>query len=265
MIEHITALLNKCDTPETNFPPTDLYNEGWMLRLVLDWFSAHPGIDHDLAFTPTDRWYSEALLPSAFLARYVGDILAESRPHADGVIGDFVINTDQEGDLSLAEGASRILVTEAEMFGKLSHGTRNAKYFNQAARTVACIAELLCRAQIPPNKFNAIGFYVLAPATQIQDGVFGQYMSPGIMVDVVKQRVSEYQGPGKEKWLTDWFMPTLENIRIREIAWEEIINLIKELDQPFGVELETFYQKCLSFNQKPTNSNSNNRSHSLVL
>ena len=239
-IEQITTLLKKCDTPDTNFPPTDLYNEGWMLRLVLDWLSAHPGLNHDLAFTPTDKWYAEALLPSAFHARYKGDILAEARTHADGVIGDFVIGAELKGDLSLTPDAARIIVTEAKMFSKLSPGTRNAKYFNQAARNVACIAELIHRARISPDRFNAIGFYVLAPASQIQDGVFAQHMSPGIILDVVKQRVSEFQDPDKDKWLTDWFMPTLQRILIREIAWEEMINLITEHDQPFGTRINAF-------------------------
>ena len=89
-IEKIATLLGRCNGPEKNFPPTDLYNEGWMLRLVLDWFSSNPGIDHDLAFSPTDKWYSEALLPSAFLARVRGDELAESWTHANS--GDTILN-----------------------------------------------------------------------------------------------------------------------------------------------------------------------------
>lgn len=149
-IERIAALLERCDGPGNNFQPTDLYNEGWMLRLVLDWFSLNPGIDHGLAFTTTDKWYSEALLPSAFLARVRGDKLAESWTHADGVIGDFVIGSDCRGDLSLADGASRFLVTEAKMFSKLSSGVTNARYFNQASRNIACIAETIFRANILP-------------------------------------------------------------------------------------------------------------------
>jgi hypothetical protein len=60
------------------FPPTLLYNEGWLLRLVLDWFSRHDVQGHPLSFGAGARWFSEALLPSAFLARHRGDRLAES-------------------------------------------------------------------------------------------------------------------------------------------------------------------------------------------
>ena len=248
-IERLTALLEKCGSPDKNFPPTDLYNEGWMLRLVLDWLSSNPGIDHDLAFTTTDEWYSEALLPSAFLPRVRDDKLAESWTHADGVIGDFVIGADREGDLSLTEGASRILVTEAKMFSKLSSGVKNASYFNQAARNVVCIAEVIRRAQIPPSKFTNIGFYVIAPESQIKDGVFAEYMAPEKIRNIVKQRVSEYPDPEKNSWFEKWFIPTMDHIWIREISWEEIISLIDQFDSTCGADINAFYEKCLKFNQ----------------
>jgi len=248
-IERITALFERCSGPDKNFPPTDLYNEGWMLRLVLDWFSLNPVIDHDLAFATTDKWYSEALLPSAFLARVRGDKLAESWTHADGVIGDFVIGADCRGDLSLAKRASRFLVTEAKMFSKLSAGVTNARYFNQAARRVACIAEVIYRAQIPPSSFEKIGFFVIAPESQIEDSVFTDSLVREKILEIVARRVSEYQEPEKDKWFSDWFTPTLKKIRIGEVSWEEIISFINRSDSNFGTRIDAFYSKCLEFNQ----------------
>ena len=251
-IERIAALLERCGGPEKNFPPADLYNEGWMLRLVLDWLSCNPGIDHDLAFETTDKWYSEALLPSAFLPRVRGDKRAESWTHADGVIGDFVIGKNRQGDLSLVEDAVRILVTEAKMFSKLSSGVKNASYFNQAARNVACIAELICRAQIFPSSLKNISFFVIAPESQINDGVFAEYMAPESIRNTVERRISDYREPEKDKWFKDWFIPTLEEIQIREISWEELCRLINQHDSAFGVQLDVFYGKCLEFNQYVT-------------
>jgi len=248
-IERVSSLLERCGGPEKNFPPTDLYNEGWMLRLVLDWLSSNPGIDHDLAFATNDKWYSEALLPSAFLARVRGDKLAESWTHADGVIGDFVIGKNREGDLSLVEGAARILVTEAKMFSKLSSGVKNASYFNQAARNVACIAEAICRAEISPSTLKGIGFFVLAPESQINRGTFAEHMAPESIRNIVRRRVSEYHEPEKNKWFEDWFLPTLGKIQIREISWEELCSVINQHDSAFGKQLDTFYGKCLEFNQ----------------
>lgn len=47
----------------SNIPPTLLYNEGWMLRLVKHWFRNHPNANHKLAFSEDCSWYSEASLP----------------------------------------------------------------------------------------------------------------------------------------------------------------------------------------------------------
>ena len=91
IVRQIARMLELCSTDQNVFPPTDLYNEGWMLRLLLDWHSRNPNAATPIPFPANSIWYSEALLPSAFLARYRGDELAESWTHADGVIGNFVI------------------------------------------------------------------------------------------------------------------------------------------------------------------------------
>jgi hypothetical protein len=129
------------------FPPTLLYNEGWFLRLVLDWFSRHDVQGHPLSFGAGARWFSEALLPSAFLARHRGDRLAESWTHADGVVGHFLIGEGGKALLRLAPEAGQLLVLEAKLFRGLSPGVTKARYYDQAARTVACMAEVLRRAE----------------------------------------------------------------------------------------------------------------------
>jgi hypothetical protein len=60
------------------------------------------------------------------------------------------------------------------MFSPLSGGTKRAAQFDQAARNVACIAELLHRAKRAPRTMDRLGFVVLAPAQQINAGVFGR-------------------------------------------------------------------------------------------
>ncbi len=246
----ITSLLTRSSTPKANFPPTELYNEGWMLRLLLDWLASNPGLGHDLDLVASDKWYSEALLPSPFAPRFRGDRLGESRTHADGVIGDFIIGTDSKADLSLLPGASRFIVVEAKMFSKLSSGVKNSSFFNQAARNVACITEVIKRAGIEPASMENIGFFLVAPDAQIKAGVFAEHMNPRQIRNTVSLRVSQYQDAGMDLWFVDRFLPTLEKIRIREISWEELINLIGKTDPDFGVQIDMFYDKCLEYNQK---------------
>lgn len=247
--QRIAELLSKAKGPERVFPATDLYNEGWMLRLVIDWFSRNSQVDYDIGFSEGSRWYSEALLPSAFLARQRGDNLAESWTHADGVIGHFNIGENADGDLSLKEGATQLVVTEAKMFSKLSAGVTNAKYFNQAARNVACIAEITKRGGIEPSSFESIAFYVVAPKVRIDEGVFSTQMKKDDLRETVQRRVAEYEDRSKSLWFEEWFLPTLEAIRARCISWEEILAVVAKHNEADGRELGEFYAKCLEFNK----------------
>lgn len=255
IIDRIKFLLELCSGENAKFPPTDLYNEGWMLRLVLDWLDQNKDSGHKLCLPyPEDaRWYSEALLPSAFLARQRGDKLAESWTHADGVIGDFSIGSNGKGDLTLNPKARCFLVVEAKMFSKLSPGVTNASYYNQAARNVACMAEVTRPTKIRPSEFGGLGFYVMAPRLRIDEGVFKKFTTHQSIREIVKRRVDEYEGK-KQDWYDNCFLPTLDAIEIRSISWEEVIESISNTDSAFGGELNQFYQNCLKFNRLDQNS-----------
>ncbi len=168
----IQALLEQCSNANRCFPPTILYNEGWMLRLSIDWFARNKIENHPLTVPEGSTWYSEALLPSTFLQRYRGDKYSEAWTHADGAIGHFEIGQSGNGDLSIHPHAKHFVILEAKMFSKLSSGTKNANYYNQAARNVACIAEVLRKGNVKPSELSSLGFYVLAPASQIDEGIF---------------------------------------------------------------------------------------------
>ncbi len=191
ILDRIKFLLESCSTSDAIIPPTDLYNEGWMLRLVLDWLHRYRDqfVHAAIPFPPDARWYSEALLPSAFLPRERGDKLAESHTHADGVIGQFTIGGGAKGDLSLESDARCFVVVEAKMFSKLSPGVTNASFYNQAARNVACMAYVLGDAEIRPDSLDTLGFYVVAPEVRIKEPAFSPYMTREHIEKTVKLRV----------------------------------------------------------------------------
>jgi hypothetical protein len=35
----IFCLLQRCNSNDIVFPPNDFYNEGWLLRIIMDWFT----------------------------------------------------------------------------------------------------------------------------------------------------------------------------------------------------------------------------------
>jgi len=251
MLNRIKNILSKCDSEDTRVSPTELYNEGWLLRLVLDWFEENKNnsLHHELTLDTDARWYSEILLPSQFLPRHKGDKLAESYTNADGVIGHFQIGNQGKGDIKLDDNISQFKVVEAKIYSKLSSGVSNASYYNQAARNIACIAESLSRDDIDIKNLNDIGFYVLAPGSQIEKkSSFKRYTSKQHIENTVLRRVREYEKKDKLKWYNNWFKPTLENMDTKCISWEEIINFINISDDNTGNELEKFYDKCLKYN-----------------
>lgn len=213
-----------------------------MLRLILDWARDHAPENHPLAFLPDARWYSEALLRPPFLARWRGDDLAESWTNADGVIGHFDIGASGKGELTLRDGARQLVVVEAKMSSKLSLGTKNAPGYDQAARTVACVAETLRCAGIEPQQMESFAFFTAAPRDQIDNGVFRDLVTKDSIRQRVQDRVAAYGGD-RDEWFRQWFVPTLDAIDLGVLSWEE---QLKGLDPSYQV----FYDQCLLHNRR---------------
>jgi hypothetical protein len=252
--QRIYKMLCIAHSDDRKFPATIFYNEGWLLRLVLDWFSRQPVVGHPLDFSSGARWFSEALLPSQFLPRVRGDRLAEGWTHADGIIGHITIGNGALANAALAKDASQFIVTEAKLFAPLSPGVTNARDFDQAARNVACIAEMLCRAERRPERLSSLGFFVLAPAERIDArNLFNPLLSKESINEKVTRRVSQYagspEGQRKAQWFRNWFTPALEHIKVSAISWEEIIKAIRGKDACFGARLSSFYDECRQFNR----------------
>ena len=254
MFRQIINMLQTCDTDHGVLPPTEVYNEGWMLRLILDWFSRQPASAHQLSFEKSARWYSELLLPSQFLPRYQRDPQAEAYTHADGAIGHFSVNRSGKGDIDLHSDAKQFVVVEAKIFSRLSKGIKNFENYDQAARTTACIAETLFLRQGQISDISRLGFYVVAPENQLKfEPTFQTFLEKDSIRIKVQKRIKAYSDPTdtetKNKWFQTWFLPTLECIDIQCLTWEEIISHIRSNDRHHGDALSEFYEKCLALNQ----------------
>ena len=250
-LDNLADMLRTARTVLRSFPATELYNEGWLLRLTLDWFSRQTHGTHALCFATGSRWFSEGILPTQFSSRGPGPTsLAEGRTHADGIVGHFTVGGQDTADISVDENASQMLIIEAKMFSPLAQKVTNAGYFDQAARNVACLAEMLQRAGIKPDHFDSLGFVVLAPDEQITAGVFAGDMTRESIGAKVQRRVKEYDHPEKRQWLYEWFWPLLDNGQVQCLSWEGVIEYMRSMDSQFGDEISDFYDLCLQFNRQ---------------
>ena len=215
---------------------------------MLDWFAGHGGDRYPLSPKPGARWFSQAWLPSAFLSRYRGDRLAEARTHADGVLGHFHIGDPGTAALSLDSSATQLVVIEAKLFARLSAGVRNAPYYDQAARSVACMAETLRRADRDPDTMDDLSFLVLAPRDRLDDGVFEWDIAAESIRRKVRRRVEDYAGE-RDHWFRHWFEPTWRRLDIRSLSWEDLIDAIAFHSPHDGHVIDCFYGQCLRFNR----------------
>jgi hypothetical protein len=247
MLERIAEMLTRCGSANSIMPPTAVFNEGWMLRLVLDWLDRNRGVEnsHPLAFLPEARWYSEALLSSRFLPRRRGDLLAESHTHADGVIGHFAVSPGVRGDAKLLSGAKQFVVAEAKLGSSLSAGTKNAKTYDQAARNVACMAYMLGEANVDPKSLDRVAFFVIAPQDQIESGIFSELVMKKSVEAKVRERIAAYEGV-HDAWFEAVFVHTLECIEVGTLSWEYVIDALPSSQETEAIR--RFYLECLQFN-----------------
>ena len=251
MLGRVTELLSASGTDRASMPPTILYNEGWMLRLVVDWFDKNRETTHPLEFLPGARWYSEALLGTQFRAVERGDKRAESFTHADCIIGHFDIFPGARGEATVCPDAQQLVVIEAKLGSRLSSGVKNAPGFDQAARNVACMAEAVARAKVSPSSLSSFAFFVVAPNARIDEEMMNLVNVESIETKV-RSRVSQYRSSKEEKTKEDWFRtafePALERITLKILSWESILDHIASVEP--GSRLRDFYTQCKGFNLK---------------
>ena len=253
MIQETFARWFRPDAGPLPFPSTTVLNESWLLRLVLQWFSEQRGLDHPLALAHGARWFSEARLGTPFPERG-GAKSGEGQTHADGVIGHFCVRSGTRSGIKLRDEAKQLVVVEAKLFSGLSTGTKYAQDYDQAARTVACIAHLLQTAGIRPERMSQLAFYVLAPESQIRAGLFTKELSRESVKDRVRDRARAHH-QNHEDWLQVWFEPVSNKIALETISWEEIIRALKEQDELEGSEIDEFYQTALEANKPVSQDN----------
>ena len=137
------------------------------------------------------------------------------------------------------------------MFSGLSAGTTRAKTYDQAARNVACLAHAVSRAGRPLDAYRSLGFWVLAPESQIRRGLFA-WVDRSSVEQKIRQRIGAYEPEWKQQrldpWVRDWLTPVLTRMELACVPWEEVLQNVRRHDPDHGAALQEFYERCLRFN-----------------
>ena len=258
LIAVVTDLLFNSGRPDSNLLATDFYNETWMHRIALCLCTRLGIAGSPLSLAEGAWWHSEGRLGSPFLrlSRAVpgGEIknFADGYTRADATLGHFHLWGD--GEIRPNHDATQFVVGEAKMASRLSPGvTHDKTNYNQAARTVACMAHLLSMVRRRPEAVATLGFYVIAPELQIKRGVFSEQTERSHILATVASKVEGYRsGPmldssEKRAWFEEWFAPTVEHLQISVVAWEHVLDLISARDPDVGGQFGEFYGECLKY------------------
>jgi hypothetical protein len=104
---------------------------------------------------------------------------------------------------------------------------------------------MLAATQIQPSTIQRLGFYVLAPRSQIDSGVFAELVTKPSVLKKVLARAEPYVG-AHDAWYEQWFLPTVERIELGAMSWEAVFDALtadQETDR-----IRAFYAQCLRFN-----------------
>ena len=268
--------LAKYAEDNTLIPSTDIYCEGWLLRLLLALAEESQSNCFPFDYGVNTTCYSEGLLYTAFERKNSLD-LAESHTHADAVLGNIRIKkkdpkTKEQGTkrgIELLPNAKQFIVLEAKIFSRLSEDVSNAPGYHQVARNVACMADMLRRLARRDKLSSSeifrtleeVGFYVLAPEDQIAKKKhfkgtesITDLITTKEIVSRVKKRITDHPADTRPAFfdtlVKEWLEPLLNKMTCEAHSWESILDKVTEDNRAVGATVRAFYQKCLYYNAK---------------
>ncbi|MDR2811035.1 MAG: hypothetical protein LBB84_10875 [Tannerellaceae bacterium] len=221
--------------------PTIVYNEGWMVRLlVMQSIEQKITIDN-IDFGQFRKWTSEAQISSPFSGSELKkDNLNETRTHADVVIGDFDVNFDDNAGIRIKENAKIIGIIEAKMGSNLSQGTKNTEFknYNQVSRSICCLA-----FNVVPQDCSTFVF-VVAPKSTLEKHKISEQITNTEIKEQIRKRLEETES-GKILDL-EKFNTKVKNCKVLAISFEEWIEKID--DKNVKTKMSDFYDKCKKYN-----------------
>lgn len=244
--------LNK-GIPECIFPETEIFNEGWLLRGILNSLMGIKDIKDTvlsdfLPFPDDSKRYSEGRLDTPFKPRFKGDSnYTETQTPIDGIVGHFEIYGTKKSGIKISDNFNYLSIFEAKMYSSIGKGKKEVPNFSQVTRIISCMIFQIMKIEKLENK--KIFLVILYPDDHANIDCL-KYTNQFIK-DEIKERLKNYKN-GFEKNLSpdliefeSKYEKTIEMINIRFITWEQILNEIKT-----DTLIIKFYDLCKKFNKK---------------
>lgn len=238
--------LSNPGTPTCTFRETLIFDEGWLLRVVLKEWKTRRLLASRLDFLPFPenvKTYSEGQLYTPFKRRKQRDEHAEGNTPVDGIAGDFHLATGSQSGIAVNPDCKYLAVFEAKMDSPLSTRVKHTAEYSQIARIAACmihsILETECTEDFTP-------YLVILYPEHNKSIKPTQYTRAHIETQIA-ERIQGYLGPTEPsetdaKFLCEW-RQVLNRLCIQFLTWEKVVAEIGNKD------LDRFYGLCKRFNQ----------------
>jgi hypothetical protein len=228
------GLVNR-DEPKSMFPGTEIFNERWLLRLVLKkWLDGSGGSKFGFLPFPEDaRAYSEGQLYTPFR----GGAHRERNTHVDGIVGDFSI-PDTKSGIRLNSGMSYIAAFESKLYSALSPGVRYAPAYDQLSRTAACLINSILRADPKPGYVAHVVVVRAKDNRHIKPDKYRRDRIGRTIADRLAAFTPSAERSGTIERFTAGWKEVLENVEFHFLTWEEVVAYLSDDG------LTRFYDQC---------------------
>jgi len=218
---------------EVSINPTIIYNEGWIVRLlVIESMLEKISIKNiEFGKLANKKWSSEALIASPFVATKKN---REGYTHADIILGDFDVNYNERGEVVLTDMPEILGIIEAKMGSNLSKGTTNATDYNQASRNVCCLAHTT------QNSDCHTFFIIAAPQSTIDNYNFEEQIKQ--ISGQINERFELSEIPYSKE-----IEKKVGECEVSIISYEDWINELK--NNEVKEVLIDFYNQCKKWNK----------------
>ncbi len=240
--------LNK-GRPECVFSETEIFNEGWLLRGVLN--SLRDIKDNSsfdfLPFPVDSKLYSEGQLYTPFQKRYRSDkISVETNTPIDGIVGHFELDDTKSG-IKINENFQYLSIFEAKMYSKLYERSKYATDYSQVTRIASCMIYQILKIKEIENK----NIFLIIIYPEDNNNINPSRYTNQFIKNQITNRIDNYKkGFTTKEPQNNWrefelnWANIIDLINIEFITWERILEEIKT-----NTSICKFYELCKKFNK----------------
>lgn len=235
-MKDVIEIIQSIETNKIHLNPTDFYNEGWMIRLLVKKSIEEKLTIGTINFADISNWTSEGLISSPFVS---APKYREGYTHADIAVGDFKIDYANRGEIIIEDTAKLFGIFEAKMKSNLSQRTTYADDYNQASRNIVCIL-------FNTKKTTQSFFGVVAPKEYLERHQIAQQIDKKTIHRQIKKRFDVYDDDFKLQKEAEDILNRLDSINIVSISYESWIDIFRNKSRK---ELQDFYEKSKRWNK----------------